>query len=315
MARTVPVRGRLDLGLESPYHASMLQSMTGFGAGRVQADGEEVVIELRSVNHKFCEVKARLPREAVSLEAPLIKRLKESLARGAVDLVLRRTSGGATAQAPVVDVALAREYARAFQELAAAVGLPAEGVSLSHVASQPGVLRLEERSVDPAALERAAHGALEQALSALLEMRAREGQALRSDLEGRLLQIAAWVDELGALAPRAVEEHRERLTQRVAELGRGVAVDPQRLAQEVVLFAERTDVAEELTRLRSHLEQFRSLLDAPEPSGRRMDFLVQEMHREVNTTGSKSQHPEISTRVVSLKAELERIREQVQNVE
>ena len=101
----------------------------------------------------------------------------------------------------------------------------------------------------------------------------------------------------------------------MAELGRGVAVDPQRLAQEVVLFAERTDVAEELTRLRSHLEQFRSLLDAPEPSGRRMDFLVQEMHREVNTTGSKSQHPEISTRVVSLKAELERIREQVQNVE
>lgn len=292
----------------------MLRSMTGFGAGRAQVDGEELSVELRAVNHKFCEVKARLPRELAALEAGLVKRVKERLARGAVDLSVRRVAATASGTAPVVDVALAREYQRAWRELAAALQLP-ESPTLAQVAVQPGVVRLEERGVDVAAAEEATRQALEGALDALTAMREQEGLALRADLEARLAQVASWVREVEALAPQAVEAYRERLSQRVAELSRGAPVDPQRLVQEVVLFAERTDVAEELTRLRSHLEQFGALLAAPEPAGRRMDFLVQEMHREVNTTGSKSQHPDISSRVVSLKAELERIREQVQNVE
>lgn len=290
--------------------------MTGFGAGRAQVEGEELSVELRSVNHKFLEVKARLPREVSPLESGLLKQLKDRLARGAVDLVVRRVSAGATAQVPQVDVELAREHGRALRELADALGLAATPAELlRHVASQPGVLRMEERHVDVAALERAVGEALELAIEALLQMRATEGSALRADLEARLLRVATWVDELSALAPQAVEEHHQRLIQRVADLTKGTQVDPQRLAQEVALFAERTDVAEELTRLASHLEQLRTLLDAPEPAGRRMDFLVQEMHREVNTTGSKSQHPGISNLVVAMKAELERIREQVQNVE
>lgn len=294
----------------------MLKSMTGFGAGRSQVEGEELSVELRSVNHKFLEVKARLPREAASLEASLLKQLKERLARGAVDLVVRRVAAGASSQVPQVDVALAREYARAFGELQEALGLTTTPADLlRQVSNQPGVLRMEERQVDLASLEQAANAALEQAIEALLQMRAVEGNALRADLEARLLRVATWVDQLSELAPQAVEEHHARLVQRVAELSKGTQVDPQRLAQEVALFAERTDVAEELTRLKSHLEQMRTLLDAPEPAGRRMDFLVQEMHREVNTTGSKSQHPGISNLVVAMKAELERIREQVQNVE
>jgi uncharacterized protein (TIGR00255 family) len=146
-------------------------------------------------------------------------------------------------------------------------------------------------------------------------MRTTEGEAVRSDIAARLALIEATASELARLAPVAVQAYHARLSERAAELAKGVAVDPQRLAQEVALFAERTDVAEELTRLASHVSQFRALLDAAEPAGRKMDFLVQEMHREVNTTGSKSQHPEISSRIVTLKAELERIREQVQNVE
>lgn len=292
----------------------MLRSMTGFGSGRARIGDEELSVELRSLNHKFCEVKARLPRELSALEPLVSKQVKERLARGAVDVFVRRQGATATGNVPTVDVALAREYARAFEELAAALGAHAE-VTWAQVASQPGVIRMEEKGADPEAATQALQAALAQALTALEQMRRTEGESLRADLEARLGLLERWSREVAALAPRAVEEYRQRLTERVAELTQGLAVDPQRLAQEVVVFAERTDIAEEMTRLGSHLDQFRQLMASDEPAGRRMDFLVQEMFREVNTTGSKSQHAEISARVVSMKAELERIREQVQNVE
>lgn len=288
--------------------------MTGFGAGRASVGSEELSVEARSVNHKFIEVKVRLPRELSTLEPALVRQVKERLARGTVEVTVRRQATTASGQVPMVDAALAREYARAFREVQAALGAPGD-VSWQHVANQPGVVRLEERGVNLEDATGAVTAALAQALDGLEAMRRTEGDALRADLAMRLGLIEGWASEVRALAPRAVEEYRTRLTERVAELARGVAVDPQRLAQEVVMFAERTDVAEESTRLASHLEQFRALLGSREPAGRKMDFLVQEMHREVNTTGSKSQHAELSTRVVAMKAEVERIREQVQNVE
>jgi len=169
---------------------------------------------------------------------------------------------------------------------------------------------LESRGYD---LDVALSGA--EALEKLAEMRRKEGEAIRADLEARLSQIEAGTRELEALAPRQVAEYQKRLEERIAELTRGVPLDPQRLAQEVAYLAERTDVAEEMTRLRSHLSQFRELCASSEPSGRKMDFLVQEMHREVNTIGSKAQSAEIAGIVVAMKAEIERMREQVQNVE
>lgn len=292
----------------------MLKSMTGFGAGRARVGDEEVSVEVRSLNHKFCEVKARLPRELSALEPGVVKQVKDRLARGSVEVQTKRQVMTASGTVPVVDLALAREYARAFRELASALGSPAE-VSWNQISTQPGVIRLEEKGMDVESAGKAVLTALNQALGALEQMRQVEGEAIRADLDARLKLIEGWSREVAALAPRAVEDYRQRLTERVAELARGVAVEPQRLAQEVAMFAERTDIAEEVTRLASHLEQFRALMASNEPAGRRMDFLVQEMHREVNTTGSKSQHAEISTRVVSMKAEVERIREQVQNVE
>ena len=292
----------------------MLRSMTGFGAGRARVGDEEFSVELRSVNHKFCEVKTRLPRELSALEPSMTKQVKDRLARGAVDLLVRRQTATASGTVPVVDVALAREYARAFRELAEALGAPA-AISWDQVVTQPGVMKLEEKGMDVAAATQAVQEALGQALTALEQMRQVEGEAIRADLDARLKLIEGWSREVAALAPKAVEDYRQRLSERIAELARGVAVDPQRLAQEVAVFAERTDIAEEVTRLASHLEQFRAFMASNEPAGRRMDFLVQEMHREVNTTGSKSQHADISARVVSMKAEVERIREQVQNVE
>jgi uncharacterized protein (TIGR00255 family) len=292
----------------------MLKSMTGFGTGRARVGDEEFSVELRSLNHKFCEVKARLPRELANLEPIVAKQVKDRLARGAVELLVRRQTATASGNVPVVDVALAREYARAFRELADALGV-SHDLSWAQVASQPGVVKLEEKGMDVESASKAVHAALEQALAALEQMRLVEGDSIRADLDARLKLIEGWSREVAALAPKAVEEYRQRLSERIADLARGVAVDQQRLAQEVAIFAERTDIAEEVTRLSSHLEQFRALMASNEPAGRRMDFLVQEMHREVNTTGSKSQHAEISARVVSMKAEVERIREQVQNIE
>jgi uncharacterized protein (TIGR00255 family) len=292
----------------------MLKSMTGFGAGRVRVGDEEVSVELRSLNHKFIEVKARIPRELAALETGVVKQVKDRLARGSVEVLIKRQTATASGTVPTIDVGLAREYARAFRELATALDVAPE-VTWHQVATQPGVVRLEEKGVNVEAAGQAVQAALEQALTALEQMRRTEGEAIHADLDARLKLIEGWSREVAELSPRAVQEYQQRLTERVAELARGVAVDPQRLAQEVVLFAERTDIAEEVTRLASHLEQFRTLMTSSEPAGRRMDFLVQEMHREVNTTGSKSQHADISARVVSMKAEVERIREQVQNVE
>ncbi|RKH18617.1 YicC family protein [Corallococcus praedator] len=292
----------------------MLKSMTGFGSGRARVGDEEVSVEARSLNHKFCEVKVRLPRELSALEPALVKLVKDRLARGSVEILVRRQAATVSGNVPTVDVALAREYARAFREVAEALGLTAD-VTWSQVSNQPGVIRLEEKGVDVESATQATQTALQQALAALETMRNTEGESIHTDLDTRMKLIEGWSQEVARLAPRAVNDYQQRLTERVAELARGVAVDPQRLAQEVALFAERTDIAEEVTRLATHLEQFRLLMASPEPVGRRMDFLVQEMHREVNTTGSKSQHAEISARVVSMKAEVERIREQVQNVE
>lgn len=288
--------------------------MTGFGAGHAREADEELFVELRAVNHKFCEVKTRLPRELSALEAGLTKRIKQRLARGAVDVSIKRAVGPAGEQVPRINTDLARAYKEAFQAAARELGME-ETLRLRDVLDRPGVIELAERGVALEAAGIAAERALDQALDALIAMRELEGKALLQDLSARLDTVEALSREVNALSPRAVVEYRDKLTARIAELAQGANVDPQRLAQEVALFADRTDVAEESTRLASHLEQFRALLAAAEPSGRKMDFLVQEMHREVNTTGSKSQHPEISSRIVALKAELERIREQVQNVE
>ncbi len=291
----------------------MIRSMTGFGSGTGASGGEEVGVEIRSVNHKYCEVKVRLPRDLTTLEQEVTRAVKERLARGGVDVAVRR-SGQALAPVPRVDAALAESYARAFAEVQARLGLSG-GVTLAEVIAADGVVKLDERPVDLDSAREGLRRALAAALDALLAMRAREGEALARDLLSRLDEVEVLVSRVVELVPRTVEHHRDRLAERIAELTRGLAVDPARLAQEVALFADRTDVTEETTRLRSHLAQARALLSGGEPAGRKLDFIVQEMHREANTVGSKSQSADIASLIVSMKAEIERMREQVQNVE
>jgi len=289
--------------------------MTGFGAGRAQAGGDTVAVELRSVNGKFCDVRSHLPRDLAALEPVVAKIVKARVARGVVDVSVRREAPGSIRGAtPRVDVPLAAAYAKALREMRSELGLEGD-VTVHDLVGLEGVVGLAEPSLDPGPAAECLERALSAALDALEEMRRREGEALARDLIARLVAIEKGASAIGAAAPQSVEGYRDRLAARVAELSRGMPADPARLAQEVAFFADRVDVAEELTRLASHLAQIRALIGSDAPVGRRLEFLLQEVNREVNTIGSKSQHAGIAAQVVELKAELERMREQIANVE
>ena len=292
----------------------MILSMTGFGAGRGRAGEEEIAAEIRSVNHKYCDVKPRLPSELLPLESEIVRQVKEGVRRGALEVSLKRIGAARSLFLPRVDLALARELVGALKGAGEQLGL-AQNLGVAEIAQIEGVVTFESRGLDLDAARVAVQQALAEALKALHAMREREGRALADDLRARLAALREMAAKVGALSPATIDHYRQRLEERVAELSRNVPVDPQRLAQEVALFADRVDVAEELTRLDAHLAAFERMVESAEPAGRRMDFLVQEIHREVNTAGSKSQSAEIAGVVVAMKAEVERVREQVQNVE
>ncbi|HWE25438.1 MAG TPA: YicC/YloC family endoribonuclease, partial [Myxococcales bacterium] len=257
----------------------MIRSMTGFGAGRAQAGAETVAAELRSVNGKFCEVRSHLPRDLGGLEQVVSRIVKSRISRGVVDVTVRRENASAVrGTVPTVDLPLAAAYAKSLRELQAELGL--EGVVTVHdLIGLEGVVTLTEHTHDVGPLADALERALAAALDALEEMRRREGEALARDIGSRLHAVEKGAAAIRAVAPESIEAYRDRLAARVAELSRGVPVDPSRLAQEVAFFAERVDVAEELTRLQSHLSQMRALLSSDAPAGRRLEFLVQEVNR------------------------------------
>ncbi len=288
--------------------------MTGFGAGTATVGSERVDVELRTVNHKFCEVRTHLPRELAPLEPGLLRRLRSEILRGAVEISIRRHGEGGTALVARVDLDLARAYADAQRRIAEALS-SSEPVSVRDLLQLEGVVRIEDAPADLGAAEKALEGALGAALEALGRMRCAEGAALGRDLSARLMLLRELCARATELAPAMVECFRDRLAARAQELARGIAIPGDRLAQEVALAAERMDVAEELIRLRTHLEQLERLLEGEEAVGRRMDFLLQELNREINTLGSKSQSAEMAALVVEMKAEAERLREQAQNVE
>lgn len=291
-----------------------MRSMTGFGSARAQVGTEDFAVEIRSVNGKFCEVKTRLPRELLSMEGELVRRVKARVARGGVDVTVRRGAGTGANLAPRIDLELAERYVQSFRTLQAQLGLEG-GVQIADVIGAQGVLSLEERGVDLEEARQALDLAVTEAVEGLIAMREAEGAALRADLESRLQKVTSLAASIAEQTPIAVQYHQDRIASRVEELTGGIPLEPQRLAQEVALLAERADITEELTRLDSHVAQFHLLLDADEPAGRRMDFLVQELNREVNTVASKANWAPIATFVVEMKAEIERIREQIQNVE
>lgn len=291
--------------------------MTGHGRGVAELAGRRATVEIRSVNHRFLDFKLRGAPLDAQLEDRLVALVRKHVERGSFTITIR-DEGAFFAGAVRVDVEAARRVHAALEEVRRAIHSP-EPVPLSLVVAQPGVLQIGDGVAEPDAVWAALRPAVEAALGELIEMRRREGEALAADLAERLDRLAAFSTEVAGLAAAQPEEWRRRLAERVERLvsvsSPAAQVDPARLAGEIAILADRLDVTEELVRIRSHLEQARALLGESGAVGRRLEFLVQELGREVNTIGSKSQSAEIARRVVDAKAELEKIREQVQNVE
>jgi uncharacterized protein (TIGR00255 family) len=290
-----------------------MQSMTGYGRGACEVAGRRLVVELRSVNHRFLEIKLRLPWADAALDMAVTQALRARLSRGAVTVSVR-DEGGGTGQSVHVDIALARQYQTAFEELNEQLLLE-QPITLELVAAQPGVITVGEGVPDGEALWRGLEPGMTAALDALVAARGREGQALRADLEGRLQLLEKIAHDLGELTRDAPEHYRKKLRERLDRVLTPHEIDPQRLAQEIAILADKADVTEELTRIAAHLQESQRLCRAQDASGRRLDFLTQELNREVNTVGSKSQSAAVAARVVEAKAEIERLREQIQNVE
>jgi uncharacterized protein (TIGR00255 family) len=289
----------------------MIKSMTGFGMAEGEVGGARVVVELRSVNHRFFSANVKLPGSLSRWESEIREALRKSVGRGHVTIGARLERGPGS---PVhIDEELFASYVTRLKELRSRYELGGE-IDLGVVLRMPDVITSEERDVGtPAELMRI----VDSAIASLDEMRRAEGERLADDLRSRLQTIEQAIAELAARAPQRVVEQRERLVRAVAEISEGVALDEQRLAQEIAILADRIDIQEELTRFGSHLVTFRGAIDGPPPEGvgKRLGFLLQEMLREANTMGSKANDVQITGHVLRIKEELERIREQVENLE
>jgi len=292
----------------------MVRSMTGFGRGESTGSAGKLTVEMKAVNHRFSEVVFRMPRQFNVHEEQARKLVLGQVTRGRVDLFIS-WEPAANAKGVKVDKELALAYHNALKELGVEIGSKSE-LSLDTLARLPDVLSIQDATLSDEEIWTLLEPALTTALANLIAMREREGATLVLDLTDRLAKIEAFRQAAAERAPQVVVEYRDRLTKRLEELlPQGSAVDPQRLAQEVALFADRADISEEIQRLGSHIDQFRATLSEGDSIGRKLDFLVQELGREVNTIGSKANDATLTAGVVAAKSELEKIREQVQNIE
>ena len=291
----------------------MPQSMTGYGRCTLAQDGREVTIELKSVNHRFLDLAFRMPRSFAFLENDMRAHISNKLARGHVDIFVTYKNSRDDARKVTLDSALLGAYLTTLRQGGIDHMLD-DNLRLRDVLSMQDVLTVEEADEDQQALSALTLSALDTALDSLCAMRRREGEAMRGDVETRLDTLERTAHAIVERAPQWLEEYRQRLRARIEEICQ-MQLDEARLTQEVALAADKAAVDEETVRLRSHIAQMRDLLKQSEPAGRKLDFLVQEMNREVNTTGSKSSDLILTGMVVDAKAELEKIREQIQNIE
>lgn len=294
---------------------TVIRSMTGYGRSDVRNAAGNLAVEMRSVNNRYLDVQIKLPRSLNALEPRIRKEVQEGFSRGRVDVFVTRSGADSSPFRFTVDHDRAEQYIRALNELKARFSLPGE-VDLALLNALPDIIGKEEITEDLEALWASLAGGLRQAIGELRSMREQEGASLAQDIAGRLNTIEALIETVQVRLPLTLEQARKRMTDALEKLLKDPP-EPARLAQEIAILAERTDVTEEITRLGSHMGQFRAMMQGAgkEPVGRKLDFLIQEMGREVNTIASKALDAEISLQVVNMKAELEKIREQVQNIE
>lgn len=292
----------------------MIKSMTGFGRVQETVDGMNITVELRSVNHRYFEFTAKVPRTYGFLEEKLKTFTNTLVARGKVECYVAVEQLEESETTVSVNTSLAKGYVDALRQLSEKFGLTAD-ISAGALSRYPDVLVLQKTAADEDRIWNAVRTVTEKAVRRFIEMRETEGTKLKADILSRadtILEHVAFVEER---SPQTVKEYNEKLKQRMEELLGSTQVDEQRLLTEAAIFADKIAVDEETVRLRSHISQLRTFMEADEPIGRKLDFLVQEINREANTIGSKAQDVEIAKRVIAIKAEVEKIREQVQNIE
>lgn len=293
----------------------MIDSMTGFGRGQAQVGRSTAIVELRSVNSRYCEVSTRLPRPLTEYESEVHARIKAAFARGRINAQVQVTTTADESINLDVNPDAVRGYTALLNRLRAAAGI-VEPVRLEHLLGYSDIFTTPDTAEETSEeMWEAAAAALDEAIGHLKRMRRQEGSALLADLEMRIAAIEKQLGEVEARAPARVEEARVRLRDRLSELIEDERVDEHRLEVELAMLADRLDVTEECVRLRSHLELFRQSLNSEDAEGRKLNFITQEINREVNTIGSKAGDAEIAHLAVQMKDDLEKIREQVQNVE
>jgi uncharacterized protein (TIGR00255 family) len=294
----------------------MVRSMTGYGRAEAILGGQKMVVEIKSLNHRFLEISLRIPASLSALEMEIKKKIAEPLLRGKIEVTIRRDAQGGTENGHflALNLPLAQNYYNLLTQLKQSLGLKEE-ISLEMIAAHKDIFLPMEPSQDMTVLWQGLAMVLDEALAGLMDMRRREGEILVRDLSARLDLMALLLSGIEAKTPRVVLEYQRRLTDRVREMTSGLMIDEARLSQEVAMFAEKSDITEEIVRFRSHIGQFQEMLNSEDAIGRKVDFLIQEMNREVNTIGSKSSDVDISKQVIEIKSELAKLREQVQNLE
>ncbi len=292
----------------------MIRSMTGYGRGQEVLDGLSVTVEIKSVNHRFFEYSCRLPRVYGFIDDKLKNYLQQRISRGKVDVFVQIDALESTGSEVLVNEGLAENYLAVLREMAQKYGLR-EDVSVTTLSRYPDVLTVRQAAVDEDTVWSAVQKVTDIALEQFVAMREREGARLREDVLSRGRTILSAVAVIEERSPQTVREHMEKLETRMRELLDGAAVDEGRLLTEAAIYADKIAVAEETVRLRSHIDQLDTLLSGDEAVGRKLDFLVQEINRETNTIGSKCSDLELTRIVVDIKAEIEKIREQIQNIE
>ena len=292
----------------------MIKSMTGFGAGDAETADFKVHIEVKAVNQRFLETNYHMPYSMNMFENQLTKKIKEYASRGKLDINIRFQDLRDKAVTVKVDKGLVAAYGQALQEISSQLELSAP-VTAAQIASYPDVLKLNEENADLEAAQPVLMQAMEQALESFVDMREAEGQNIQRDLLARIGTLENFVGELEKLAPEIVAAYRQRLENLLREYLAKEDIEESRIIQEVALFTDKVNYTEETVRLRSHFNQFRQIITAGEPVGRKLDFLIQEMNREINTVASKANSAGAAQFVVDVKSEIEKIREQIQNIE
>ena len=293
----------------------MIKSMTGYGRAREMLNKRDITVEVRSVNNRYLDCTVKMPRMYAFAEDAMKSCVQRAISRGKVDVFITVDASAADVAKVSVNRELAAQYAAALRALAEVCGAGAYQVTPETVSRFPDVLTVTKEDEDLETVSADLCQVLEEALEAYTHMRAVEGKKLAEDIGGRLTTIETLTGQVEARSPETVSEYRQKLTARMQEVLQSTAIDEQRILTEAAIYADKIAVDEETVRLRSHVSQLRTMLEAEGPIGRKMDFLIQEVNRESNTIGSKCNDVAIAQVVVNLKAEVEKIREQVQNIE